>query len=244
MTPITLGDTTIPYRVRVSTRAKRMRLVVKPVDGVVQVELVAPQDAPPDRIAAFAEQKRRWIFKAVREVEARQARQLTQRYADGSTLQFHGRWLTLNVRATSVAAVQIAVGDAFDVQVPQALVGDARTAAIARAFERWLKGRALRAVDDLGPRYAQALGVQPAGYRLTNARRLWGSCAANGVIRVHWRLIQAPVAALEYVVAHEITHLIHRHHQPPFWQTLAAIMPDWADRRAALTVWERAPRAV
>lgn len=242
MTATALGS--IPYRIRVSTRAKRMRLVVKPIDGIVQVELVAPQDTPPDRIAAFAEQKRRWIFNAVREVQTRQSRQLTQRYADGSALQYRGRWHALNLTHTDTAAVRITLCDDFDVQVPAALTGDARTQAIARAFELWLKGIALNDIERLGGIYAAQLGVTPAGYRLTNAKRRWGSCAANGMIRVHWRLVQAPLAALEYVVAHEITHLLHRHHQPPFWQALTGIMPDQAERRALLKAWETAPRAV
>lgn len=243
---VTIGETRIPYVVRVSTRAKRMRLIVKPdaESTAIVVELVAPEGTPPDRVAAFAEKKRRWIFNAVREVEARQSRQLTQRYADGSRLQYRGRWHALNVRLTDTAAVRIALGDDFDVQVPADLAPDARVAAIARAFGLWLKGHALRDVERLGSGYASALGVAPAGYRLTNAKRRWGSCASNGMIRVHWRLVQAPIAALEYVVAHEITHLIHRHHQPPFWQTLAGVMPDWSARRALLKAWETAPRAV
>ena len=129
-------------------------------------------------------------------------------------------------------------------QVPAGLVGMARKEAIARAFELWLKGHALNDAQRLGARYAALLGVEPSGYRLTNAKRRWGSCASNGVIRIHWRLVQAPMAALEYVVAHEITHLIHRHHQPPFWRTLAGIMPDLDERRALLKAWETAPRAV
>ena len=249
MTPpptVTLGDTRIPYVVRVSTRAKRMRLIVKPdAEGIaVVVELVAPKGTPPGRVADFAEDKSRWIFDAVREVEARQSRQFTQRYDNGSTLQYRGRWHALIVTPAETAAVRIALGEDFDVQAPARLSEAVRTEAIARAFDLWLKGRALNDIERLGAQYAAAMGVEPAGYRLTNAKRRWGSCAANGVIRVHWRLVQAPVAAMEYVVAHEITHLIHRHHQPPFWQGLAGIMPDWHARRALLKAWETAPRAV
>ncbi|MGK0361070.1 MAG: putative metal-dependent hydrolase [Bradymonadia bacterium] len=245
-TAVTVGETRIPYTVRVSTRAQRMRLVVKPdpKTNTVIVELVAPKRTPHARIAEFANLKRRWSFSAVGEVEARQSRQFTQRYAHGSTLQYRGRWHALNATPTDSAGVRIAFDDDFDVQVPAAPTGEARTQAIARALDLWLKGRALNDIERLGDEYASMMGVEAAGYRLTNAKRRWGSCASNGIIRVHWRLVQAPLAAMEYVVAHEITHLIHRHHQPPFWQALAGVMPDLQTRRASLKAWETAPRAV
>ena len=56
--------------------------------------------------------------------------------------------------------------------------------------------------------------------------------------------MQAPTAALEYVVAHEVAHLIHRHHEPEFWATLARTLPDWAERKGMLERWEAEHRAV
>ena len=64
------------------------------------------------------------------------------------------------------------------------------------------------------------------------------------VIRVHWRLIQAPAAAMEYVVAHEVVHLMHRNHGPEFWDSLSRTMPDWPERKAMLDEWEADHRAV
>lgn len=240
---VTLDGASIPYRIRTSRRAKRMRLVVRPDDsGAAQVELVLPVGAPPDRIAAFVASKRAWIFAAVHEVEARQTHEVTQRWVDGAPLQLRGQWLTLRVGPADVAAVRIRCEEQVDVQVPRDLAPSLWPEKVQHACERWMRGLALRDVERLGAAYAARLGVTPAGYRLTDAKRRWGSCSASDVIRVHWRLVQAPLAALEYVVAHEITHLVHRHHQPPFWATLAQIMPDWADRKAALSSWERAPR--
>ena len=55
---------------------------------------------------------------------------------------------------------------------------------------------------------------------------MWGSCGRDGVIRINWRLIQAPAAAMEYVVAHEVTHLVERSHGPAFWSALGEVMPE------------------
>jgi hypothetical protein len=74
--------------------------------------------------------------------------------------------------------------------------------------------------------------------RIGDQKGMWGTCGRDGVVRINWRLIQAPVAALEYVVAHEVCHLRHRSHDPKFWQTLTSALPDWPERKALLEQWE------
>lgn len=83
-----------------------------------------------------------------------------------------------------------------------------------------------------------ALGVVAAGWRLSDANSKWGSCGKDRVIRIHWQLVQAPVSVFEYVVAHEVAHLLRRHHGPEFWQLLSKTLPDWADRKVLLEQWE------
>ena len=95
-----------------------------------------------------------------------------------------------------------------------------------------------------GRRHEAGLGVQAKGFRLSDSESRWGSLSAGGVVRVHWRLVQAPAAALDYVVAHELAHLLHRHHGPDFWAALAQTLPDWPERKAMLEAWERDHRAV
>jgi Protein of unknown function DUF45 len=88
------------------------------------------------------------------------------------------------------------------------------------------------------------LGVSAAGYRVSDAKGRWGSCGRDRVLRIHWRLVQAPAPALEYVVAHEVAHLVHRNHSPEFWQALGRALPDWGERKAMLERWEAEHRAV
>lgn len=242
MPVLTVGKTEIPYEVRFSSRAARKRIVVTD-EGV---EVVAPAGTAwdgSDGVLAYVNGKRRWLFDSVREVEERHRKLLTQRFASGAKLQYRGRWLMLDVRPGRVSEVEIDCRSKFHVVVPQSLEGLERLEAIRTAFEGWLRGRALR---DLGrfTRHHQAnLGVQANGYRLSQARSRWGSCGRDGVVRVHWHLIQAPKAAMEYVVAHELAHLLIRNHSPAFWQKLAETMPDWAEAKELLERWERAHRA-
>ncbi|MDP2314019.1 MAG: SprT family zinc-dependent metalloprotease [Pseudomonadota bacterium] len=232
-----VGATVIPYTVRESTEAARMRIVVTP--GAVEV--VAPAGTPldgPEGVLAFVQRKRRWVFDAVREIEEKHRAALTQQYGSGAKLQYRGRGLMLDVQPGDVAEVAITCRSKFHVIVPAGLGGVEKLEAVRGAFDAWLRDRALDAVERLGHRHEMNLDVKAAGYRVSDARSRWGSCGRDGVVRVHWRLVQAPAAALEYVVAHEVAHLVHRNHSAEFWLTLGRTLPDWAERKAMLERWE------
>ena len=73
--------------------------------------------------------------------------------------------------------------------------------------------------------------------RLSNARSEWGSCNARGEIRLNWRLVQLPPALAEYVVAHEVAHLVELNHSPRFWAIVESLMPGHAALRRELEDW-------
>lgn len=243
MPVLTIGTTDIPYEVRVSARTTRKRIVVTPQ----RVEVVVPAGTAMEGrsgVTDYVHRKRRWVFDAVREIEAKHRRLLTQRYSSGAKLQYRGRWLMLDVQPRDVEAVEVRCRSKFHVAVPTDLEGTARLEAIRMALHAWLRARALRDVRRFGRRHEARLGVTAEGFRLSDSKSRWGSLGRDGVVRVHWRLVQAPMAALDYVVAHELTHLLHRNHSPDFWAALAQALPDWAERKAMLEAWERDHRAV
>ena len=73
--------------------------------------------------------------------------------------------------------------------------------------------------------------------KLTNARSEWGSCNHRGEIRLNWRLVQLPPDLAEYVVAHEVAHLVELNHSPRFWSQVEQLLPCYAERRRALEDW-------
>ena len=150
----------------------------------------------------------------------------------------------LDVQPGPLAEVEITCQSKFQVVVPADLAGLKRLEAIRAAFNDWLRGRAERDMHRFGQRHEARLGVAATGYRLSEAKSRWGSFGRDGVVRVHWRLIQAPRLAMEYVVAHELVHLLHRNHSATFWRKLAETMPTWAEAKELLERWEEGHRAV
>lgn len=243
MMHLTVGATVIPYDVRESARARAMKIVVTPASVEVVVPVGTSIDGP-SGVTAYIERKRRWVFDAVRELREKHRALLDQQYASGAKLQYRGRWLMLDVQPGDVPEVRITCRSKFHVVAPATLDPVERPEAIRAAFDAWLRERARDAVEKLGRHHEAALGVRAAGYRVSDAKERWGSCGRDRVLRVHWRLVQAPAPALEYVVAHEVAHLVHRNHSPEFWATLGRTLPDWAERKAMLERWEAEHRAV
>jgi predicted metal-dependent hydrolase len=79
--------------------------------------------------------------------------------------------------------------------------------------------------------YASQYGFQYKKIGITSAQTRWGSCSANGSLNFSWRLILAPMEAVDYVVVHELVHTVHHNHSRRFWQKVGKIMPDYKERR-------------
>ena len=238
-----VGKIPIEYMVRYSDRAKTQRIVVTPET----VELIAPRGTPmegPDGILSFLHQKRRWLYTSVKEVEKKQAKLLDQQYASGAKIQYRGRWLMQELEPADVDQVYIEYRSKFHIRVPRSLPEGERGASVRSKLEQWLRERARADLQTFSRRHAKRLRVTVKGARLSDSKHAWGTCGKDDIIRVHWRLIQAPKVAFEYVVAHEVAHLVHRNHSPEFWQTLAQTMPDWAEAKEMLERWEVEHRAV
>ncbi|TDP77656.1 M48 family metallopeptidase [Bradymonas sediminis] len=236
-----VGDTVIPYRVRRSPRATQKRVELTPAEVLV----IAPQNTPPDgpgSVEAFLLKKRRAIYQAFRELQRGEARRdaLPQSWERGAKLMYRGRNLMLEITEADVDKVTIRCPSRFHVEVPRGLSPARRRAALRHAFNAWLRARALKDARHFCARYAARLAPELADtpVALADYQDMWGTCGKDGVLRIHWRLIQAPRVALEYVCAHEVAHLRHRHHDPAFWQVLGELMPDWEAAKEVLERWE------
>jgi predicted metal-dependent hydrolase len=200
----------IPYTVRRSDRARRVRVLVDPVIGV---EVVLPRRARAREAEAAVAELRPWIERRLREAEAVRARVA----ARAGTVPYLGTALSLVVEPGRTRVHR--AGDRL--LVPD---GDAKP-----AIERWYR-RAARA--EIAPRLdhaTAALGVRHTGLTIRNQRTRWGSCSSTGAMSFNWRLLLAPDEVLDYVVWHETCHLCFMDHSPRFWGLLERHLPGYRE---------------
>lgn len=98
----------------------------------------------------------------------------------------------------------------------------------------WYRQQAIICFSERIAHYADKLKVPKPPFKLSHARTRWGSCNSRGIIRLNWRLIQLPLHFVDYVVAHELCHLIEMNHSSKFWKLVARIYPDYQRVRKEL----------
>ncbi len=233
MPHLTIGLETIPYTVRASPRATRLRLTVGP-NGV---EVVVPTYARAYEIQAFIDSHRGWIRSKVDKFRSLLAEHPSpERLQDGVEIPFRGEATPLTVVIVDRVHPKVVDGDGFRVELPATCPRDQQEALIEKALTRHLKRQARLDAECAIERYGPPHRLIPSALHIKDQKRLWGSCTARGVINLNWRLIFAPVAVFDYVVVHELCHLRHRHHQPPFWREVGKVMPEFERHRHWLKV--------
>ena len=109
--------------------------------------------------------------------------------------------------------------------------GPRQTAQVREAVVGWFRRHAAERL----PERVAAWRLKPASrcprVIVSNQQKRWGSCDRNGTIRLNWRIIQAPMRLVDYVVVHELVHLRHRGHGRDYWQAVGRVMPDYERRR-------------
>ena len=95
----------------------------------------------------------------------------------------------------------------------------------------WLSRRAEALINERLAHYAPPMGLKARPGEMREWRRRWGECHPDGHLRFNWRLIMLPPSIIDYVVVHELAHLLAPGHNPRFWGVVAAILPDYKARR-------------
>lgn len=214
-----LAGRAVEYRFK---RRRRRSIGIKVSEQGLLV--AAPLRAPWREIEGFLQEKRRWILE---KLDAREAagRPCTIFGESGETLPLHGREVVLVVARAS-RAIELA-GDELCLSVPQ----PERRGAVRELLQRWLKARALETLAPRVAHYAARVSLPPPPFALSNARSQWGVCMASGRIRLAWRLVHLDPELADYVVAHEVAHLVELNHSERFWALVEWLYPHWREAR-------------
>lgn len=224
------GTAPIPYTVTWSCRRKTVGLLVHPSGGV---EVKAPEGMDREAIAAIVRQRAQWVLAKQQAMQSRHAPTLEHRFVSGETYLYLGRQYRLKVEESPGPSRVALTGGFFVVSVPP-LDEDDRRRRVRMALRRWYRRRATETIGRIVTRYAGLMGVEVGEVRYKYLVQRWGSCSRAGNLNFNIRIVMAPINQVEYVVAHELCHLLYRDHSARFWEALRTVMPDYEGRRAAL----------
>ncbi len=199
--------------VRRSKRARRMTLRVSRLDG--RVTLTLPRGVSEREAAGFVREKADWIANAQGSV------------ADEAVVKVGGEILIEGRPWAIVEGLsrQAVLGEDV-VEAPVVKTGE--------AVAKTLKKLARKRISSLAHQHAAQLDRSVGKITLRDTRSRWGSCSYEGNLMLSWRLIMAPPEVLDYVIAHEVAHLVEMNHSSAFWALTERLCPDFRQHKAWL----------
>lgn len=227
---ISLSQGPQEYTLRSSGRARRVRLVIQPGGAL---EVVAPHGVALARVEAALREHEAWIIRTRARMATLAPVAAPAPLADGQTLPCAGRELRLNLRA-----------GAPEGRFQARLVGDQLTLTLPRlddtlahsALERWYRRQAHVVIAERLAHWNAHYGFTWTRVAIKEQKTRWGSCSRRGALNFNWRLLLAPLPALDYVVIHELCHLKEPNHAAAFWSLVAETCPDYREWRGWLRV--------
>jgi predicted metal-dependent hydrolase len=199
--------------VRKSARARRLALRLDPKARVF--DLVVPKGVSMRKAERFAESHEGWMRDKLAELPSAIA------FVDGAIIPVMGRDRVIDVFVDdSIKRTKITMTDTHlevrtNLDDPQSRI------------RRWLKALAKEELEAMSHVKAAEIGKNVAAVSIRDTKSRWGSCSESGKISYSWRLIFAPWAAIDYVVAHEVAHLQHMDHSKAFWSVCEGLSEDY-----------------
>ena len=213
------------YAVKRSGRRKKLTITVERDRSVV---VHAPAAMPDEAIGRAVAAKRQWIHEKIRHGRKYRAppHPPGKELVNGESALYLGRSYRIE-RVKGDAGGEVRFDQRFF--IPAALPDRGRS-----AMRDWYVARARERILPRVERHARSLGVRCGRARIVDSRYRWGSCTARGNVSFNWRLIKAPMFVIDYVVVHELAHLIESNHTERFWGIVRTHAPGMEGARAWL----------
>jgi len=234
-----LGDSVVAFELR-RGRRRNIGFVVGP-EGLT---VTAPKWVPLYEIDAAVSAKSGWIVKKLGEACERRRRIESARieWKDGAVFPYLGEQVAVVLdprHAFEEVGATLQAGGEGQSGMPRhtlhvGLAQNAGAEQVRDVVQAWLMRRATELFTQRLDHFAPQLGVSWRKLALSSAGTRWGTAHADGLIRLNWRLIHFRLPVIDYVVAHELSHLRVMDHSPRFWDTVRTIVPDYAQLRGQL----------
>jgi predicted metal-dependent hydrolase len=218
---LTIDDLT--FELKRSSRRKTLGITIER-DG--ELVLTAPDDVSLEEIERLTRQKGLWLYRKLAEREFLIGSTREKEYIPGETFYYLGRSHRLRLTDESDVPPLSLQHGWFELRRDEVARGEKHFSDwFARQGQAWLARRV--------ELYAPRVGVEPSQIKVQDLGFRWGSCGSAS-LNFHWRALQLPPRAIDYVVVHELVHIVEPRHDRAFWALVERAMPDYESRKAWL----------
>jgi predicted metal-dependent hydrolase len=203
----------------IRSKRKSYALIIQD-DGSLVIR--APLKASNAQIQAIVKEKSHWILEKQTQVQQRNAKNPPKTFTPGTPFLYLGKSYPLETRDNQKANLLLNKHFCLSKKaLPNAEL----------VFENWYRNQARLVFVERVELYAKQVGVKYKVVKISGAKKRWGSCSAKGNLNLSWRLVLAPLPIIDYVIVHELCHLIELNHSPAFWKQVQRVLPDYTERR-------------
>ncbi|MEZ4924817.1 MAG: SprT family zinc-dependent metalloprotease [Saprospiraceae bacterium] len=210
---------TLEYTTKFSEKRKTLGLVVERDKSVV---VLAPKGTTDSTIELFVEKKKFWLFEKINHSPKFGEPKPETPFISGKAIPYLGKNYKLDVIKEPMEGISFK--GKFLLSQQNLQQGKA-------ILEQWYKQKAKERITPLVERYASQLGVAYNDILISDLQYRWGSCTLKGNLNFNWRLIKAPQFVINYVVIHELAHLIELNHSERFWNIVKVQMPNYLEAK-------------
>ena len=213
-------------------RSRRKTAAIHIVGSELQVRV--PHRIGDRKIVEILETKKRWVRNKV--IQLRNQPLIREReFVTGEFFFLFGRCLNLKILEGGKVGTKL-VDDNLITTVRSSEIGDLRKSRIKTYIEKWYLQEAYKIIEGKVLRYSAIIGVSPIGIKVRNYKTRWGSCDKKGRLTFNFHLIKAPQTIIDYVVIHELCHIIQPNHSKLFWNEVAKYDPNFKNHKKWLNL--------
>jgi predicted metal-dependent hydrolase len=214
------GNKKIEFELEYRNR-KTLAIQVKPIDKVL---VLSPRGLSEHIIKEKVKSKGRWILKKLLEFKDIDYIPVNREFADGEVFMYLGRNYLLQLFLNSnLAKFTVKLSDGILI----ILTPTKDPVILKKLMEKWYRKEAEKVIFKRIEHYKPKFSIEPVKIKIKEQKKRWGSCSHRGSIYFNWRIIMAPPLVIDYVIVHEMSHLIHRNHSHQFWKQVWSILPDY-----------------
>ncbi|MEC2072481.1 M48 family metallopeptidase [Alkalihalophilus marmarensis] len=235
MPTYTYGTTEIDYDLEYRHDKRDILISVEWQNGV---RVVVPPSVDQTQLDQILRKKAPWIlskWRAFNEIAEPPAR---KEFVSGEKFPYLGRHYRLKViqdDAFDETHVQLLRGR-FICYLPTKVSNDNRQKVILHAFKKWYLQHGEQKIHDRMAIYTEKMNITYSNLQLKEQKMRWGTCTADGSIYLNWRIVMAPISIIDYLLVHELAHIVHANHSKDFWRLVGTILPDFEERKEWLRV--------
>ena len=214
-------DDNVPIEI---IRTKRKKTAsIKISKGLIKV--IVPEQLSDIKVKLLIDNRRAWILKKLNE-QSTIIQPKPKQYISGESLSYLGKNYKLKVVVDNCDEVRLING-----YIVVKLSKKATDQKIKNLLLKWYKNKALEKLTEKTNKYAKTMGLNVNSIFVKDYKARWGSCYPDKRISYNWRIIIAPHHIVDYVVFHELCHILHPNHSPSYWKSVETVCPDFSVHR-------------